>query len=82
MVDVVLHPIHCPALQFQASELRVVLQDLEVWNLQVVVRGSLRGVYFIAQSVNNLGFWQSYVAADHPRWLDLLFVDERAPSSL
>ncbi|KAF3605252.1 hypothetical protein DY000_02050887 [Brassica cretica] len=82
MVDVVLHPIHWPALQFQASELRVALQDLEVWNLQVVVRGSLRSVSFIAQSVNNLGLWQSYVAAGHPRWLRLLFVDERALSSL
>ncbi|KAF2559737.1 hypothetical protein F2Q68_00013394 [Brassica cretica] len=80
MVDAVLHPIHWPALQFQAFELRVALQDLEVWNLQVVVRGSLRGVSFITQSVNNLGLWQSYVAAGHPRWLDLLFVDERAPS--
>ncbi|KAG2272266.1 hypothetical protein Bca52824_066821 [Brassica carinata] len=82
MVDVVLHPIHWPALQFQASELRVALQDLEVWNLQVVVRGSLRSVSFIAQSVNNLGLWQSYVAAGHPHWLRLLFVDERALSSL
>ena len=82
MVDAVLHPVHWPALQFQASELRVALQDLEVWNLQVVVRGSLRGVSFIEQSVNNMGLWQSYVAAGHPRWLDLLFVDERAPYSL
>ncbi|KAG2278722.1 hypothetical protein Bca52824_061277 [Brassica carinata] len=73
MVDDVVHPSHWPVLQFQASELRVT---------RVVVRGSLRSVSFIAQSVNNLGLWQSYVDADHPRWLDSLFVDERVPSSL
>ena len=55
MVDDVVHPSHWPVLQFQASKLRVALQDLKNWYLQIVVRESLRGVSFIAQSVNNLG---------------------------
>ena len=39
---------------------------MEEFELSVVNRSANRGAFFIAQSVINLGFANSYVAAGHP----------------
>lgn len=69
-----------PNLQFEANEIREKLKMFLEWDLRVVPVGSLRCVYFIAQSVTTLSFTQSYAAAGHPKWLDSLFVNEREAS--
>ncbi|KAG2305315.1 hypothetical protein Bca52824_033966 [Brassica carinata] len=73
-------PGQWPLLQFHASEIRRELQALEAWELRIGSVASIRCASFIAQSVKVLGFFQSYVAAGSPRWLDHLYANERLSS--
>lgn len=77
LTDAIVRPRAWPSLQFEASELRKDLQAFVKWEVKVQPADSGRCVSFIAQSVINLGFSQSYVAAGHPRWLDSFFAHER-----
>lgn len=68
LVETIVKPYLWPALQFEVAELQRELQAFETWELRLGALETVRCVSFIAQSVRNLGFSQSYVAAGHPRW--------------
>lgn len=81
IVEAINKPALRPALQFEASEINRELKDFEAWELRIGVVATVRCASFIAQSVRRMGFYQSYVAAGHPRWLDHMYASERVASN-
>lgn len=67
LIEAIQKPALQPALQFEAGEIKRELQAFEAWELRIGPWATIRCASFIAQSVRNLGFTQSYVAAGHPR---------------
>ena len=65
-----------PSFLFQGTKIKRELSGVEEFELSVVNRSANRGAFFIAQSVTNLGFANSYVAVGHPPWLFEFFVNE------
>ena len=63
----------------ESTEIRRELSRAEEFELSVVSRNVNRAGFFIAKSVTNLGFANSYVAAGHPLWLFEFFVNESSP---
>lgn len=81
IVEAIQRPTLWSSLQYEAEEIKNELKAFEAWELRIGGLEAVRSVSFIAQSVRSLGMMQSYVAADHPRWLDQLFANERNSSA-
>lgn len=62
-------------------EAGLVLKFFRRWKIILENSYSNRGAFLIAKSVTNDCRLQSYVAVDHPFWLDGVFVEERALAS-
>ncbi|KAF2534513.1 hypothetical protein F2Q70_00031072 [Brassica cretica] len=80
LIEAIEKPSFWPALQFEVGEIKRELQAFEAWELRIRSWNTIRCAFFIAQSVRNLGLTQSYVAAGHPRWLDLIYANDRSAS--
>ncbi|XP_013660781.1 uncharacterized protein LOC106365824 [Brassica napus] len=71
-------PSAWPSFCQQGDNVRRAVVGIAEWEALVIDKNFNRGASFIAQSVKNCGFTQSYVSSGHPRWLHDLFVDERS----
>ena len=71
-------PSAWPSFCQQGDNVRRAVVGIAEWEALVIDKNFNRGASFIAQSVMNCGFTQSYVSSGHPRWLHDLFVDERS----
>ena len=78
---VILRPKAWPNFRCQQLELMESLSKLEWWRLVKEDRETNRGAFLIAQSVIQLGYAQSYVAAGPPFWLASLFESEETDLS-
>ncbi|KAL0727986.1 hypothetical protein Bca4012_024079 [Brassica carinata] len=78
--DAIGKPSVRPVLSFEVGEIRRELEAFEAWELRIGPWNTIRCASFIAQSVRNLGFTQSYVAAGHPGWLDRFYTNDRGAS--
>lgn len=66
----------------ESSALLNILSNIPNWKSDLEVKGTNKGVFFIAKSATALPFAQSYVAVGQPGWLSELFDSEKVGSSV
>ncbi|CAA7036443.1 unnamed protein product [Microthlaspi erraticum] len=77
LVQALKRPIAWPSFRLQTSDLYHVLTKLCSWRIEQEVRCTNRGAFLIARSAIKEGRFPSYVVRGHPRWLNLIFDNEK-----
>ncbi|KAG7583244.1 Endonuclease/exonuclease/phosphatase superfamily [Arabidopsis suecica] len=82
LVKAINRPAAWPSYRFMSMEVSLALIAVNRWKILLENSVSNRGAFLIAKSVTNDGRLHSYVAVNHPAWLEGVFADERVSSSV